>query len=98
MANRVFFSFHFEGVIDVRARVVRNLRLTKPDPEAAGFFDASLWESSKRRGGDPALKKLINEGLDNTSDTCVLVGTDRWPWLPSFDCLGHSRDSDILVE
>ena len=83
MANRVFFSFHYQDVIDFRANVVRNHWLTKPDREAAGFFDASLWESSKKRGGDPALKKLINDGLDNTSNTCVLVGTETWarPWV-----------------
>ena len=83
MANRVFFSFHYQDVIDFRANVVRNHWMTKPDREAAGFFDASLWESSKKRGGDPALMKLINDGLDNTSNTCVLVGSETWarPWV-----------------
>ncbi len=83
MANRVFFSFHYQDVIDFRANVVRNHWLTKPDREVAGFFDASLWEASKKTGGDPALKKLINEGLENTSNTCILVGTETWmrPWV-----------------
>jgi hypothetical protein len=82
MANRVFFSFHYQDVIDFRANVVRNHWLTKPDREAAGFFDASIWESAKKQG-DVALKRLINGGLDNTSNTCVLIGSDTYarPWV-----------------
>lgn len=81
MAKKVFFSFHYQDVIDFRANVVRNHWLTKPDRQAAGFFDSSIWESAKKTS-DLALKRLINSGLDNTSNTCVLVGTDtfnrRW--------------------
>jgi len=82
MANRVFFSFHYQDVIDFRANVVRNHWLTKPDREAAGFYDASIWESAKKQG-DIALKRLINGGLDNTSNTCVLIGSDTYarPWV-----------------
>ncbi|HEY0046927.1 MAG TPA: TIR domain-containing protein [Flavobacterium sp.] len=77
MAKKVFFSFHYQDVIDFRANVVRNHWLTKPDRSAAGFFDSSIWESSKKTGNS-ALKKLINDGLTNTSNTCVLVGTDTY--------------------
>jgi hypothetical protein len=81
MAKKVFFSFHYQDVIDFRANVVRNHWLTKPDRQAAGFFDSSIWESAKRTS-DLALKRLINGGLENTSNTCILVGTDtfdrRW--------------------
>ena len=43
MARRVFFSFHYDR--DVwRASVVRNSWKLKPDREAAGFFDAGIWE------------------------------------------------------
>ena len=73
MAKRVFFSFHYQDVIDFRANVVRQHWMTKPDREEAGFFDASIWESA-RRTGSVALKRLINAGLDGTSVTCVLVG------------------------
>ena len=40
---------------------------------AAGFQDASIWEDAKRRGDD-AIKKLIRDGLKNTSVTVVCVG------------------------
>ena len=82
MAKRVFFSFHYQDVIDFRANVVRNHWMTKSDREEAGYFDASIWESAKKQG-DTALKRLINGGLENTSNTCVLVGSDTYlrPWV-----------------
>jgi hypothetical protein len=74
MARRVFFSFHYER--DVwRASVVRNSWVTKPDREAAGFFDAGMWEEAKRKG-DAAIKKLIDGALVGTSVTAVLIGTE----------------------
>lgn len=73
MARRVFFSFHYKDVADLRANVVRNSWLTKPDRQAAGFFDASIWEEAKKES-DLALKRLINGGVDGTSNTCVLIG------------------------
>jgi len=77
MAKRVFFSFHYQDVIDFRANVVRNHWMTKPDRESAGFFDASIWEKTKKES-DLALKKLINKGLDNTSTTAVLIGSETY--------------------
>lgn len=82
MASRVFFSFHYQDVIDFRANVVRNHWLLKPHREAAGFFDASIWESARRQG-TVALKRIINGGLDNTTNTCVLIGSQTYarPWV-----------------
>lgn len=77
MAKRVFFSFHYQDVIDFRVNVVRHCWITKPDREEAGYFDASLWESSKRRGDD-SLKQLINNGLNGTSVTSVLIGSHTY--------------------
>lgn len=75
MAKRVFFSFHYQDVIDFRANVVRNHNVTKDDN--GGFFDSSIWESAKKQG-DIALKRLINGGLDNTSVTAVLIGSNTY--------------------
>lgn len=82
MGNRVFFSFHYQDVIDFRANVVRNHWVAKPDREAAGFYDASIWETAKKQG-KTALKRLINSGLNNTSNTCVLIGSSTYarPWV-----------------
>lgn len=77
MAKRVFFSFHYQDVIDFRANVVRQHWVTKDDREEAGYFDASLWESAKRTG-DENLKRLINDGLNGTTVTAVLVGSQTY--------------------
>ena len=73
MARRVFFSFHYERDVS-RANVVRNSWVTQ-DREAAGFFDAGLWEEAKRKG-DAAIKKMIDDALQNTSVTAVLIGKE----------------------
>jgi hypothetical protein len=41
-----------------------------------------LWESA-RKIGKVAIKRLINTGLDGTSVTCVLIGTETFarPWV-----------------
>lgn len=72
MARRVFFSFHYERDI-WRANQVRNSWVTKPDREAAGFWDAASWEEVKRRGED-AVKQWIDNQLEGTSVTVVLIG------------------------
>ncbi len=67
----MFFSFHYERDI-WRANVVRNSWVTQ-SREAAGYFDASLWEEAKKKG-DAAIKAMIDSALINTSVTVVLVG------------------------
>lgn len=93
MAKRVFFSFHYQDVIDFRANVVRQHWVTK-DREEAGYFDASLWESSKR-SGDESLKRLINDGLNGTTVTSVLVGSGtyarRWVRYEIFKSLARGN-------
>lgn len=81
--RRVFFSFHYQEDC-FRVNQIRNSwRIGhEGDREAAGFFDASLWETSQRKSAD-SLKALIRDGLKNTSVTCVLVGehTYRRRWV-----------------
>ena len=76
MSKRVYFAFHYQDVIHFRANVVRNSWVTK-EREAAGFFDASIWESAKKTGA-VALKRLINNALNNTSTTVVLIGSQTY--------------------
>ena len=82
MAKRVFFSFHYEDVENFRANVVRNHWVLKPNREICGYYDASIWEKAKTNG-EAALKRLINDGLNNTSNTCVLIGSQTYerPWV-----------------
>lgn len=76
--RRVFFSFHYQNDIN-RVNVVRNSWVVRPEDSdtAQGFYDASLWESSKRKS-EESVKALIREGINKTSVTCVLAGTNTW--------------------
>ena len=96
MAKRVFFSFHYQDVVEFRANVVRNHWMTKPNREEAGYFDASVWEAA-RRLGDSSLKRLINDALDNTSNTCVLIGAQTYarPWV-RYELLKSFRRGNYL--
>lgn len=77
MARRAFFSFHY--VPDVwRAWIIRNSWVVSPaDQIDIGFFDSSVFEASKREN-DESLKTFLRKGLENTSVTCVLTGTNTW--------------------
>ena len=81
MANRVFFTFHYQDVIDFRANVVRNHWLTKPDREAAGFYERRYGKPPRSRA--KLREAFINGGLENTSNTCVLIGSQTFarPWV-----------------
>lgn len=79
MARRTFFSFKYDDV--TRAMVVRNSWATKGGQQAAGFVDAAEFEALKRQG-DTAIKRWIDNQLNGTSVTVVLVGqntcSSRW--------------------
>lgn len=76
MAKRVYFAFHYQDVIDFRANVVRKHNFLE-GVESAGYYDHSIWEESKKQG-PIALKRMINAGLDNTSVTAVLIGSNTY--------------------
>ena len=78
--RRVYFSFHYDEDI-WRASNVRNS--ARFDAIArAPWSDASIWEETKRKG-DAAIRRLIDNGLKNTSVTAVLIGAETaWrPWV-----------------
>ena len=75
MARKVFFSFHYQRDI-WRVNVVRNSGMID-GVSSAGFHDASLWEATMKKGED-AVKRLINNGLDGTSVTVVLIGAETF--------------------
>lgn len=73
MARRVFFSFHYQRDI-WRVNQIRMAHIVE-GTAAAGFQDASLWEETKKKG-DTAIKSLIDKGMDGTTVTAVLIGTE----------------------
>lgn len=97
MAKRVFFSFDYMDVADFRANVVRKHWMTKPGREVAGFFDASIWESTKKKGSI-AVKRLINFGLTKTTVTCVLIGSRTYKrrWVRYEILRSFKRDNNLV--
>ena len=97
MARRVFFSFHYQDVIDFRANVVRNHWLTRADRDDAGFFDASVWETAKRTS-PLAVKRLINKEIQNTTVTAVLIGSETYSrrWVRYELIKSMARNNKIL--
>jgi MTH538 TIR-like domain (DUF1863) len=73
MARKIFFSFHYER--DAwRAGQVRNCNVVASEDQY-GFIDAADWESIKKKG-DAAIKAWIDDQLENTSVTIVLIGAE----------------------
>lgn len=73
MARRVFFSFHYKN--DVwRANQVRNSWVTQ-GKEAAGFIDSADFEKLEKEG-EEAVKRWINNQLNGTSVSVVLIGSE----------------------
>lgn len=75
--RKAFFSFHYDDIM--RVNNVRNAwKIAHPDsPMMRSFYDSSLWESRKLEGPE-AVKRLIREGVENTSAVCVLIGSQTW--------------------
>lgn len=74
--RHVFHSFHYADV-----RRVNHIRLCdqfRPaDKNTPRAIDRSLWETAKKT--NPAsLSRMIDKGLEGTSVTCVLAGTETW--------------------
>jgi hypothetical protein len=75
--RRVYFSFHYKRDI-IRVQQVKNHWVVGHDNHrAAGYFDGSLEEKSKK-DGEAAIKRLINGGLFGCSVTCVLIGAETF--------------------
>lgn len=75
MRRKVFFSFHFTDDV-MRAAQVRNSNVISSGVvDANGFIDSVEWESIKRNS-DVAIKGWINNQLENTSVTVVLIGSN----------------------
>jgi hypothetical protein len=74
MARRVYFSFHHGGDI-LRVGQIRNSGLTKLGIQSAGFIDHADWEAIKQKG-KTAIKNWVDEQLQGSSVTVVLIGED----------------------
>ena len=96
MVRRVFFSFHYER--DAwRSSQVRNSWVTKPNREEAGYIDSAKWEEVKRQG-NPSIKRWIDDQLNGTSVTVVLIGaeTSQRDWVKYEIQQSHDRGNGVI--
>ena len=79
MARKVFFSFKYDDV--QRAMNVRNSNVITGTAKS-GFIDKADFEKVERQG-DNAIKNWIDEQLEGTTVTVVLVGanTNKSKWV-----------------
>lgn len=75
MTRNVYFSFHYQDVIDFRANVVRNSGKFRKNGNA--FRDSSIWEEAQEKQVKK-IKLLIDEELKGSSVTCVLIGSETY--------------------
>lgn len=73
MARFVFFSFSYNDVKNFKVNVVRQSWRLNNSEES--FVDGSIWEKEKGKG-DAVIKRVIDEGMNKTSVTTVLIGED----------------------
>jgi len=76
MIRKVFFSFHFTRD-NWRANIARNCWVTKPDRASASYIDKAEFEKLKK-SGEAAIQKWIDEQLNGTSVTAVLIGAETY--------------------
>lgn len=75
MPRSIYFSFHYQDVIDFRANVVRNSNNFRKSGNT--FKDSSIWEEAKEKKVK-VIKSLIESSLYGTSVTCVLIGNETY--------------------
>lgn len=75
MPRSVYFSFHYQDVMDFRANVVRNSGTFRQKGDI--FRDSSIWEEAEEKA-IRKVKGLIEAELIGASVNCVLIGTDTY--------------------
>jgi hypothetical protein len=74
MVRKVFYSFNYEKD-GWRAGQVYGGRLTESDIDVVGFVGVEAWEGIKRQG-EEAVNYWIEENLNETSVTAILIGAE----------------------
>ncbi|OGR37657.1 MAG: TIR-like domain-containing protein [Elusimicrobia bacterium GWA2_64_40] len=95
MARRTFFSFRYRQD-NWRAGIVRNSWVTQ-GVDGAGFFDSAAWEDVKKKD-DSAIGRWIDNQLDGTSVTVILIGADtaQKKWI-DYEMLASRKKGNGLL-
>ncbi len=96
MARNVFYSFHYANDIN-RVMVVRNRWVTQGGQTISGVIDHADFEKIKRQG-DKSVHKWIDDQLQGTSVTVVLIGSETLtrPFVQYEICKSIERGNAII--
>lgn len=96
MARSVFYSFHYQNDIS-RVMVVRNRWVTMGTQTISGIIDHADFEKVQRQG-DAAIKRWIDQQLNGTSATVVLIGAEtlKRPYVQYEICESLKRGNAII--
>ncbi len=96
VARKVFFSFHYQNDIS-RVMVVRNRWMTYGGQLASQLIDKADFEQIKRQG-DAAIKRWIDNQMDETSATIVLIGAETLnrPYVQYEICKSIDRGNALI--
>lgn len=96
MARSVFYSFHYQNDIS-RVMVVRNRWVTMGTQTISGIIDHADFEKIQRQG-DVSIKRWIDQQLNGTSATVVLIGADtlKRPYVQYEICESLKRGNAIV--
>ena len=81
MKKRLFFSCHYNDHDELRADVVRNHWQAMPGHEIYGRYEPAIWESVTKQGDRHAVQRLIDGGINQANNLCVLIGSDTYDRL-----------------
>jgi hypothetical protein len=75
--RKVYFAFRFQDIMRVN-NVRKAWCIDHPNKdEMRSFYDRSIWGTSKSTNPD-TLKASMRKGVEYSSATCVLIGTNTW--------------------
>ena len=96
MARSVFYSFHYDNDI-TRVMSVRNRWVTQGGQMASEILDHADFEKIKRQG-DSSVKRWINEQMDGTSVTIVLIGAEtlKRPYVQYEICHSLQKGNAVI--
>lgn len=81
MARKIFFSFHYDH--DAwRVSIVRNSNIVTNNFNRSTYLDHADWQSILKTG-PTAIQRWIDNQLEGSTVTCVLIGaeTNSRPWV-----------------
>ena len=96
MPRKVFYNFHYQNDIS-RVMTVRKRWVTYGNQSMSGIIDSAEFEKIQRQG-DLAIKRWINQQLDGTTATIVLIGEEtlKRPYV-QYEIMKSAERGNVII-